>query len=664
VLGDALLDVTATEIAHVLFTRAADWTFKVHDEELAQLLFDECEKSRVQNKIVEMYPGCREIFDMYQGEKPPTGAWSNPQVRKDFPQLPAKWRFILNINRVLRGMTVLGTDYVADYVKEVQGDLIFAVNASSTQMMVPHLERPYQRLLDAVARESEELEYKNYCKACLAEQHPPEPQDKWRDEGKPEGPPPKPVEIEGEAEPLPDDWERNENVSDFQHDPADEDDGKPGGEDGSAGMRRDGRGLDGPDNGDARSESNEPSGSEGGDDGGSGDALESDPPTVPDKQGGDTEGGDDAGPLDDAAGNGDGPESSSPSEPADSTPAQVKTGNVFRAMVEDLDPGVGGKAVKNFRDYFNRVDREAVKVEKQIHGEEETQMSRFAQGLGNASGRKTERVRRIMDKNESMMEAILPELQPFIRSLRNHAKSVIRENSVNKWGGSFTEGRKISDSHLYRVATEEEPRIFQRKTVVGARSYCIGIASDQSSSMDQDDRIILAGSASVIALEALDGLVETACVGFFTQNQLIFRGKGKHVHSMMSTVDKIHHYKRIDEPVKYVRPLFGSLFEADGSTPMGAGIWTVLQDVKNSKADVRAIILVSDGKPTDAPEYAFAEARRLKIPIDALAIGKALPFHETNCRHVQEVSDAAQIVPGFVSILRRIVRRNSAIAAA
>lgn len=94
---------------------------------------------------------------------------------------------------------------------------------------------------------------------------------------------------------------------------------------------------------------------------------------------------------------------------------------------------------------------------------------------------------------------------------------------------------------------------------------------------------------------------------------------------------------------------------------MGAGLYAALNEVQKSRAQVKAIVLVSDGIPTDglSTDLAIQDIHRKRIQLHALAIGGIKPFHLNNCRRVVDVTDAEQIVPGFLELLRGIVRREA-----
>lgn len=646
VLGDQIVAVTAREIARLLFTREGKWPYKVAPyESEAELLLNVIETARVEAKMSQLYRGCRSIFDEYNGDKPPYGAWSNPQVVKDFDKLPVKWRFVLNIQRRLNGLALIGSGFERPWVEDIESSFTAAAMEDTTQEAIDDLEPVFQKLIDAITRESEwkeeEEKYQEYCHKCSLDKAPPSSKKDWKDEGKPEGPPDtenvKDIEV---REALPDDFERNENVSDYVHKAAEQDDGKPGGEDGSPGKRQDGR---------SSSEEESPNASNGGSDGESTSSNESN------TDGNDGSDDDSAGAHADSGRNssdGDGRVLGDLEEgdSEEAAPAKVKTGNIFRELSEDLGQGEGGKAVKNFRDYFNKIDRQAHKVEKEIAAEREDQMQRIAEGLG--SSKKTERVRRAANEGANEYPRIRETVDPLIRHLRSYTEQVLKDNERDRWGGSYKSGRRMKRKSLYRIVTQEEPLVFEKKVVLGGKSYCIGFCVDQSGSMTYNNKSLLAGVSTIIALEAFDGLIETAATGFFSAS------------GHWGESQQVNFYKRIDEPILVTRPLLPQLFTTRGSTPMGAGLWGVLEQVKKSESKNKSIILISDGVPTDGYDTidALRDCYAERIQMHALAIDGIKQFHTQNFKRVIEVTSTEDIVPAFFNLLRGIIRREAAVA--
>lgn len=565
VLGDLVLFTTLTEISKLLFSRKAHWPISVEDDpKSADHLFSVVETARTQSKMSKLYDGTGSIFSQYTGDVPPTGVWSNKQVIRDFPKLPDKWRFVMNVHRTCYGLLPIGSDSAAEKATESIPYVKQALKADSTEEMLEYLVPVYKRLLEVTGK----------------------------------------VEEEEEEEELPDPG-ASDSVSDFEHPPAEKDDGKPGGEDGSAGKRQHGVGLAGPD----------------------------------DEGGGEDEDGDGEG-----AGGGE-EESESESHEPKGPETQVK-GDVFRDMVNEVPVGEGGKAIDNYRNYFNKMDREARKVEKLIHAERETSMNRMANSLG--STKKTQRVRRTIENNAPAYEQLRSIMEPMISALRRHAELALRDNAADRYGGAFKTGRRLKRNKLYRAATGDE-RLNERKVEIGGKSYCIGVACDQSSSMGVGDKQVLAAAASICMLEAFEGIIDTTLSGFFTS-----RWQWRETNNAPV-------YKMVNEPIHRIRPLLFEVTSSSGSTPMGAGLYAALNEVQKSRAQVKAIVLVSDGIPTDglSTDLAIQDIHRKRIQLHALAIGGIKPFHLNNCRRVVDVTDAEQIVPGFLELLRGIVRREA-----
>jgi hypothetical protein len=105
------------------------------------------------------------------------------------------------------------------------------------------------------------------------------------------------------------------------------------------------------------------------------------------------------------------------------------------------------------------------------------------------------------------------------------------------------------------------------------------------------------------------------------------------------------------------------MFRANGGTPLGSGLFGVLEQVKVSTALNKSIITISDGVPTDGFRSieAIEACHAANIPLHALAIGGIRPFHENNFRRVIEVTEVMDIVPAFFSLLRGIVKREATV---
>lgn len=156
VLGDQTLSVTAHEIAHLLHTTPIDYKAMPWDtlgqNGLAQLLIFAVEDMRIESRFSEDFPGAKSLFDDKN-----RGQWSAKAVR-GFPGLPAKWRFLLNCNRILSGSEPLGSDTDKAAVNKCVPNLISAMQGDTTQELADDLGPTYTELISVVAGEQRERE--------------------------------------------------------------------------------------------------------------------------------------------------------------------------------------------------------------------------------------------------------------------------------------------------------------------------------------------------------------------------------------------------------------------------------------------------------------------------------------------------------------------------
>jgi hypothetical protein len=642
VIGDEIVAVTAHEIAHLLYTQeSVKWPFDVGKfPRSARLLLNAVEDSRIERLFSDDFPGARSLFD----QKLSVGY--DGKVQRGFGDLPIKWRFLLNIDRVLHGLEPWGDARDIDAVDKALDACLLGMWADTTQECTSHLEIPFRIMVELIRNEAKE----KTDSALTIPDHlklPPAmiPPDYMANA---------PSADEGEGG----------SKSDRSAAGAEQDDGKPGGEDGTPGSRAEGKGPKG--KGEGKS-------GEGASGSGSGEEKGA---------GGSGAGGSGAGKIDTDAwdGFGDPNDASLPAEPPlGATEPAAKPMNIIEEMVNE-QKALGSKNktidVLSFRQRLRAKDTK--EVEKRIEAEKDAYWKQIAEVFGKTGVSKALEAR--VTKNLEIVRKDIADLELEIRTLRSYARMVLRDNGTARFSGSYTSGRRIKTHRLYRLESDN-PRIMERKEAIGGKSYSIAVVVDQSSSMAGGGRQELAYKSALVFLKAFEGLIDTSVIGFseaygdpIMHAVAARRSRPYGYPSRASQGYMWRTYKSSERTLDERLAMIPELGRSYASTPMEYGVTAAIEQLKSSDKEVRAMLLITDGAPNDSTLAAakLAEARRLGIQTFALYIGgrsagsdysapsAGFKFLLDNCDHAVEVRGVASIPTSVYAVLRNIVRRRMA----
>ena len=664
VIGDEILSVTAHEIGHLLYTEPGHIKFPFDTGKFpraAQLLLNAVEDSRIERIFSDHYPGARSLFDRkadiaYDGK-----------VQKGFDDLPAKWRFVLNIDRILHGLEPWGSDVDIKAVELSLDHVLRGMWEDTTTGCASHLEIPFRLMVELMRREKLEDEQIPVPPHLML---PPELLGM-------------PSDYESNA-PMDDDVQRTGNVSAFAGDPADADDHQVGGTDGTDGKREQ---ADGQGSGEGKKGVGEGAAAgkaEAGEGEGSGD-------TPGDGAGG----GDGFGQLPGEFGDPNDPGLTG-DDPIDALNALTddKTTNIVEEMVkEELAKGSTNKTI----DILSYRQRQRAKQVKDIERQMEKEKADSWRELLEAFGR--ERFDHVfedrMRKNVARYLVHRAELDAEIRTLRTYARTVLRDNDTQRFAGNYTSGRKIKTHRLFRMETDD-PRLFEKREEVGGKSYAIAVVVDQSSSMRSGQKSELAYRAGLVFLEAFEGLVDTSAIGFsdITYNDPGgFVGANAHnpaYHAYYSRrprrtrgntgvfsnedlwrIKNARTYKPLNSDLKLRSALIPELERTYSSTPMEFGMRQAIDELQKSEREIKAIVIITDGEPNSPDEAAteFKRARRLGYETYAIFVGGRRPGDTQTMPNglrwlgqvadrVVEVRTTATIPQAVYNLLRGVVRRR------
>lgn len=641
VIGDMILGVTAHEIAHLLFTTPGkiDFPFDVGKyPRSAHLLLNAVEDSRIERVFSEDYRGARSLFDQKQDDA------YDGKVQRGFDELPAKWRFILNIDRVLHGLEPWGNQIDLEAIEAALDHCLAGMWADTTEDCAAHLEIPFRIMVELIKREKLEEEGAAVPPHLMV---PPEMMGL-------------PSDYEANA-PQPDQGEAGAQsgaVSEDGSPAAEMDDGKPGGQDGGAGARAAGEGSVGDSVDDGKS---------GGDGGGKSEKG----------KGGDEFGDADAGPGDGAGG-------------LQGGALNDKTTNIIEEMVaEELARGSNNKTIDILSYRQRQRAKDAKDVDKKIDAEKNDAWKELLDVLGRDKIDQafTERMKRNVERYQR--DRI--DLDPEIRTLRSYARTVLRDNDTDRFSGNYTSGRKIKTHRLYRL-DNDDMRIMEKKEAVGGKSYAVAVVVDQSSSM-RAEKSQLAYRSALVFLEAFEDVVDTVAIGFSDINQIdpggfaAIHGNPYHSNPYYTRraargaknisaqraweLKNARTYKQLDSDLGLMKAMIPELERTYSSTPMEFGMRRAVDELSRSDKEVRAIVIITDGEPNneDLAAIEFKKARRLGIETYALYIGGRRPG-DTDTRpkglqwlgqvsdRVVEVRTTAMVPQAVYRLLRGVVRRR------
>lgn len=653
-MPDTILSVTAHEIAHLLYTEVPiKWNFDVTKKpRAAHLLLNAVEDSRIERVFSDDFPGARSLFDRKQEDI------YDYKVQRGFPDLPIKWRYILNIDRVLHGLEPWGDARDLEAVDKALDACLAGMWADSTQTAADQMELPYRIMLELMLQEQQEN------------------QGIKRPQGDVIYIPPELLEDFG----LPSDYETNAPMDDVDEldqrtgvvsnramPGAAEDDGKVGGQDSSDGKRAKADGSGSGTKGVGKGSKESPGGA-GTDGAGGGSGTEK----SVDKKGA---GGPAEGRYDELE-----PEAEPTQDP------QGKPTNIIEEMVnEETAAGNRSKTVDILSYRQRHRQREAKEIEKKIRSEQDAfwdELNKIFQ-QSRASGSFKAR----MEQNEKIYEADKAALKNQIATLRGYARNVLRDNAMQRFGGNHTSGRKVKTHRLTRLDIDDA-RLFERREQIGGKSYAIELVVDQSASMRGYGKQELAYKAALVFVEAFDGIVETGVIGFsdigFSEvgatavGAAVNRKYARNYINRYARMAITHRtYKGVEDDLRRRRSTIPELRNSYSSTPMEAGVSAAVEQLRTSKKEIRAIVILTDGQPNDPvlAERSFLEAKRLGIETYGLHIGGRTGSYDTGgirdagfsflakaCDHAVQVRGTTDIPSAVYRLLRGVVRSRRAVA--
>lgn len=654
VIGDKILAVTGHEIGHLLYTDEYEYKFDVSKKpKAAHQLLNVVEDARIEREFARKYPGAGSLFTDLHGDGPDgSDRPFNETMRSKFHELPIKWRYLFNIDRLLHGNDLLGSEQDKQAVMDVADSLREAANASGTQACADLLEPAYKKLLEQFILGAQELKKRRDEQKQLQEALDNASQELIRRLQRPD------VVSTGAFD---DDLEGDEDVKQelAEHEAAESDDGKPGGKDGSPGMRQDGEGEgeDGAPGKDA--DANASGGTEAGE--------QSDP-----SGSGSTGAGQPTRNVGNVAGEGDVDIDAYGDREELSDEDRVKAINIFEEMLAE-EKNTTNRAIIALQRHQTERAKAAGDVERKMREEAEQTATELADVFGQEEGTQLSgTLRERLQQNGEEYSRHRSELMPEITQLRTYMRSVLQDNARKRYGGSYEAGRRIKKTRLDRAARDDF-RIFERKEMVDGKSYSIAVVVDQSGSMgsysyNMNSKQQLAYRAGLVFLEASEGLARTALIGFTDfPRQRDARRRSRYRHLAPGASMPSRTYKRTDQQLQQRKFTVPMLQESLGSTPMGAGIKAGTANLRNESTEVRAIVLITDGYPSDgaAAKRAADEARRLGIPIYSVLVSdyigsdsNAYEFLARISERVVSIQQASDIPQSVYQLLRGIVRRG------
>jgi len=219
---------------------------------------------------------------------------------------------------------------------------------------------------------------------------------------------------------------------------------------------------------------------------------------------------------------------------------------------------------------------------------------------------------------------------------------------------------------------------------VGGKSYAICVVVDQSSSMRGGNKQQLAYLASLVFLEAFDGLAETSVVGFSEAGgddaYLPAHGRrnsyAKAEEMRRRNLFYARTYKHHDAPLGRRTMMVPELAISYNTTPMTEGIERGIAELAKSDREVKAMLVISDGQPNDqdGAERAFKKAKRFGIETYALhiegrqridlhaALPPGLAWLGSCVDRVTEVHTTTEIPQAVNRLLRGVLRRGRMVA--
>jgi hypothetical protein len=652
VIGERILAVTGHEVGHLKYTGEYEYKFDVSKKpKAAHQLLNVVEDARIERVFAKQFPGARSLFEDLHADGPDGSESAFPDsLRAKFGDLPVKWRYLFNIDRLLHGNALLGSDEDKKAVTDVAACLHAAAGTASTQECADQLEPAYRKLLELFIIGAQELKKRKQEKQALDDALDQATKDAIERLQRPDM---------VSAQMGDDEDEQDEDVAQAlrEHEAAESDDGKPGGKDGSPGMRDGGEGE--------------------GEDGASGENADPNAPGTPDL---DAQSDPSGSGLSDSgtAGNqnvggiasaGD-PDVDAYGEREELSDAErVKPINIFEEMLAE-EQDSGNTAIRALQKHQIERNRAATDVERKMEAEKVSISRELSDVFGGESINAG--LRGVLEKNAEKYGQTKKQMDKEIRALRSHARSVLQDNSRQRYGGSYESGRHIKKTRLYRPIADDF-RIFEKRENVGGKSYSIAVVVDQSGSMGSysdygNSKQALAYRAALVFLEAFDGVARTCLIGFTDfPRQTTARRTSRYRRVGVGGSFPTRVYKSCDQRLEQRKFTVPLLADSHGSTPMGAGLRAGIESLKHEQTEVKAIVLVTDGYPSDGAvaRRVAEQANRAGIEIYSLLVTDYLgreknaeQFLSSISRRTKSIAGAAEIPDAVYTLLRGIVKRG------
>lgn len=654
VIGERILAVTGHEVGHLKYTGEYEYKFDVSKKpKAAHQLLNVVEDARIERIFAKQFPGAASLFQDLHADGPDGSESAFPDsLRSKFGELPVKWRYLFNIDRLLHGNDLLGSDDDKRAVMDVADCLRAGADAASTQECADQLEPAYKKLLELFIVGAQELKKRKQERQKLQDALDQATKDAIKRLQRPDM-------VATGAFDDDEDEKQDSDVAEAlrEHEAAEQDDGKPGGKDGSPGMREGGEGE--------------------GEDGASGPNADPNAPGAPDLDAQSDPSG--SGMSESGAGGtqsvggisseGD-PDVDAYGEREELTEAErVKPINIFEEMLAE-EQDSGNAAIRALQRHQVERNKRAAAVERKMEQEKVETGNALADvfgGQGINSG-----LRSVLENSAKKYTTDRTGLDSEIRRLRGYARSVLQDNDRKRYGGSYESGRHLKKTRLSRVVMDDF-RIFEKRESVGGKSYSIAVVVDQSGSMASysdmgNSKQALAYRAALVFLEAFDEHCRTCLIGFTdfpVQTNARRTSRLRRVGVGGSFPTRV--YKSFDQKLgqrKFTVPL---LAESHGSTPMGAGLRVAIDSLKREQTEVKAILLVTDGYPSDGAvaKRVAEQARRAGIDIYSLLISdyvgtenRASEFLSSISRRTKGITMATEIPDAVYGLLRGIVKRG------
>jgi len=238
-----------------------------------------------------------------------------------------------------------------------------------------------------------------------------------------------------------------------------------------------------------------------------------------------------------------------------------------------------------------------------------------------------------------ILKSVLPHVEYFRKRF-----SALLPVEEERWGGSYTVGRRLDHRRLSREVPTGRGRLYRRREVPVQQKLAFELLIDLSSSMKRNNRIGNALRALVLVCEVLHSLGMPFSVKVFN--------------------DRVFTVKEFGEDYRSVRPRLTSLTErVGGGTDLSGAVLSALEDLTlyTRKANLKGVIvLFTDGAPTrglkgEELRKLIRETKR-RIPLVGVGTGtsQVREFFEGTAVSVDSIS---QLPAAFALVLENRLRR-------